>query len=160
ASEFQEWIGEQRLQLHATYVAVLERLWGLESQPNRLTVAKKLVAQEPLKEAAHRMLMQAYAEAGEKGLAPRHYAACSGVVKREVGKTGGGQIEEVGGRIRDGVVSAPLKHLRSCGPADTNIETDNEVSPPTPSLSDKPSIAVLPFANLSGDPQQDYFADG
>ena len=27
-------------------------------------------------------------------------------------------------------------------------------------LPDKPSIAVLPFDNLSGDPDQDYFADG
>ena len=27
-------------------------------------------------------------------------------------------------------------------------------------LPDKPSIAVLPFRNLSGDPKQDYFADG
>jgi TolB-like protein len=27
-------------------------------------------------------------------------------------------------------------------------------------LPDKPSIAVLPFENLSGDPEQDYFADG
>jgi adenylate cyclase len=27
-------------------------------------------------------------------------------------------------------------------------------------LPDKPSIAVLPFANLSGDPEQDYFVDG
>src|SRR5262249_34353413 len=25
---------------------------------------------------------------------------------------------------------------------------------------DRPSLAVLPFANLSGDPEQDYFADG
>jgi adenylate cyclase len=29
-----------------------------------------------------------------------------------------------------------------------------------PALPDKPSIAVLPFANLSGDPAQEFFADG
>src|SRR6185437_5264701 len=28
------------------------------------------------------------------------------------------------------------------------------------SLPDGPSVAVLPFSNLSGDPEQDYFADG
>src|SRR5262249_25848420 len=27
-------------------------------------------------------------------------------------------------------------------------------------LPDKPSMAVLPFTNMSGDPEQDYFADG
>jgi adenylate cyclase len=31
---------------------------------------------------------------------------------------------------------------------------------PTLSLPDKPSIAVLPFQNMSADPEQDYFADG
>ncbi|MBQ0822051.1 tetratricopeptide repeat protein [Microvirga sp. HBU67558] len=31
---------------------------------------------------------------------------------------------------------------------------------PTPNQTDKPSIAVMPFANLSGRPEQEYFADG
>ena len=31
---------------------------------------------------------------------------------------------------------------------------------PELALPEKPSIAVLPFANLSGDPEQDYFVDG
>jgi TolB-like protein len=40
--------------------------------------------------------------------------------------------------------------------------TDNEEKPPKPTLTlpDKPAIAVLPFTNLSSDPEQDYFADG
>jgi adenylate cyclase len=31
---------------------------------------------------------------------------------------------------------------------------------PTPAIPDKPSIAVLPFLNMSGDPEQDHLADG
>ena len=44
-------------------------------------------------------------------------------------------------------------------------ETKAEATAPEASsaglaLPDKPSIAVLPFQNMSGDPEQDYFADG
>jgi adenylate cyclase len=38
---------------------------------------------------------------------------------------------------------------------DASVETLRRVKPP-----DKPSVAVLPFANLSADPEQEYFGDG
>ena len=40
------------------------------------------------------------------------------------------------------------------------ITASEEASAHALALPDKPSIAVLPFLNLSGDPEQDYFIDG
>lgn len=57
------------------------------------------------------------------------------------------------------IETLPRRGYRYVGPAVTTSDKDRS-SAPSLTLPDRPSIAVLPFANLGGDAEQDYFADG
>jgi TolB-like protein len=67
------------------------------------------------------------------------------------------------------IKTLPRKGFRFVGAVhETNRRSGTETIPdsrfesstPALALPDKPSIAILPFENLSGDPEQEYFADG
>jgi len=56
-------------------------------------------------------------------------------------------------------INRPIRVYRVRLPATRKTATGAPIQA-TLSLPDKPPIAVLPFANMSGDPEQEYFADG
>jgi TolB-like protein len=64
------------------------------------------------------------------------------------------------GAEADWIETLPRRGYRYIGPA--VIRSDQQIAQPAPALAppEKPSIAVLPFSNLSHDPEQGYFADG
>src|SRR6266481_1391516 len=71
-------------------------------------------------------------------------------------------FEQVAGGA-DWIETLPRRGYRYVGPM---VTISNPSAPANPQSSTalallaKPSVAVLPFSNLSGDPDQEYFADG
>jgi len=79
----------------------------------------------------------------------------SGKVAREVEKKLAFSFEAMGDQ--------KVKNMAEPVPAYRVVMERSSVAPPMAeplSLPNKPSLAVLPFTNMSGDPEQEYFADG
>ena len=73
-------------------------------------------------------------------------------------------VEDLGERQLKNIERAVHVYQLSAWPLghDHTSGTDRLAGParPPPAPSDRPSVAVLAFDNLSGDPEQDYFSDG
>src|SRR5215831_10480911 len=109
--------------------------------------ARRLLTLDPLREAAGRALMQLHAERGEAAQALRLYETLRERLQQELGAKPEPETTRLYDAIRE----------HRAPPTAPPPERSTVAPPPLP---DKPSVAVLPFENLSGDPEQQYFSDG
>lgn len=165
---FDEWLRDERARLSELAGEALGRLLRRRAEAGEtgaaIATARSLLALDPLHESVHRTLMELYAATGERTLALKQFQACSEVLRAELGV----EPEAETRRLRERILA--VQDTRSDGGSDLGSETEGEAASragaptgadggPLP-LPDKPSIAVLPLTNMSGDAEQDYFGDG
>src|SRR5262249_26329431 len=86
---FEEWLRAKREQLRELAVEVFTKLLTLQCAAGlterAIQTALRLLALDPLQEAAHRELMPLYASMARPGAAVRQYRTCAQTLKRELG---------------------------------------------------------------------------
>jgi len=151
---FEDWLRAERARLRDRAAQALQNLLESQSGEAAVATAGRLLALDPLNEATHRALIRLYAEAGDRSMAIKQYESCREVLDAELGLRPEAATERLVEEIRrhgtDGESGSRVQV--SGGDLRRAVASSFE--------SGIPSIAVLPFANLSGDPQQEYFADG
>jgi TolB-like protein/DNA-binding SARP family transcriptional activator len=183
---FDQWLAAERTRFEYRVRKILEleldRLTEQNARPEvRAAAARRLINFEPTHEAAVRSLMKAFAQMGDRAQAIREFEHCRQVLQRMLDLPPSKETIAVYEAVRlesTEMASPVISHERTSGEWNKNVEagplhvspvrweitkqSDLSASPYGPGQErwHGPSIAVLPFRNLTGDPAHYFVADG
>lgn len=152
---FSHWLAAERERWSSQRLDLQGRLSLAQAEAGRLEEAvasARLVTElDPLGEPGYRLLMQLLARSGQRASALKQYERCREILQQELGVAP--EPETV--RLVDAIRSGAFTPETAASPG-ANVQA--RAADPAPPA--KPSIVVLPFANLSGDRDRDYFVEG
>ncbi len=178
---FDQWLNAERTRfqdrVRKVLEAELERLTEENAKPEvRAAAARRLINFEPTHEGAVRTLMKAFAQMGDRAQAIREFERCRQVLQRMLDLPPSKETVAVYEAIRGestGLISPMTSRERASGEPSKNLAAGPLAASPVrweiKKQSDpasgqeprhEPSIAVLPFRNLTGDPAHHFVAEG
>lgn len=152
-----EWLARERERLSELAVGAMVALGEHELSDGRighaLLAGQRANALNSMREDAHRLIMCALSAAGRNAEALKYYQSVVTLLKQELGTAPDAATNLLASELRK-VQEQKTSPAASEFAAELPRQAEYTIG------NDKPTVAVLPFRNMGGDTEQEYFADG